>query len=87
MVGYKIRKALRSTVAEVGSSHGLSLWRILVCNINTAASWAGGQESAKKASIGRVYKQGGVCGFRICGSEFENGCWMPVAQMARIDCQ
>ena len=26
----------------------------------------------QKASIGRGYKHGRVCGFRICGSEFEN---------------
>ena len=41
----------------------------------------------QKASIGRGYKHGGVCGFRICGSEFENRSWMPVAQMACIDYQ
>ena len=41
----------------------------------------------QKASIGRGCKHGRVCGFHICGSESEKGGWMPVAQMARINCQ
>ena len=51
MVGYKIRKVLRSTVPEVRSSHRLSLRHILECNINTTASWAGGQESARRPAL------------------------------------
>ena len=51
MVGFKIRKALRSTVPEVRSADGLFLRRTLVCNVNTAASWAGGQESARRPAL------------------------------------
>ena len=51
MVGFKIRKALRSTVPEGRCSHGLFLRGTLVCNINTAASWAGGQESARRPAL------------------------------------
>ena len=51
MVGFKIRKALRSTVPEGRCSHGLFLRCTLVCNINTVASWAGGQESARRPAL------------------------------------
>ena len=51
MVGFKVRKALRSTVPEGRCSHGLFLRRTLVCNINTVASWAGGQESARRPAL------------------------------------
>ena len=51
VVGFKIRKALRSTVPEVRSAHGLFLRRTLVCNVNTAGSWAGGQESARRPAL------------------------------------
>ena len=51
VVGFKIRKALRSIVPEVRSADGLFLRRTLVCNVNTAASWEGGQESARRPAL------------------------------------
>ena len=51
MVGFKIRKALCSIVPEGRRSHGLFLWCTLMCNINAMASWAGGQESARRPAL------------------------------------
>ena len=51
MVGFKIRKALRSIVPEGRCSHGLFLRCTLVCNINTVASGAGGQESDRRPAL------------------------------------
>ena len=71
------------------SSHGLSLRRILLCNINPAASWAGGQESARKPALvgGTSMAEVVVFAFGVlssnklvlCRTGFESGSWMPGA--------
>ena len=89
MVGFKIRKALCSIVPEVRSSHGLFLRRTFVCNIKQVASWAGGQESARRptlvgvasmaefvvsAYVDRNLKKGFGCLLRrLCASTASNG--------------
>ena len=62
---------------------------ILLCNINPAASWAGGQESARKPALvgGTSVAEVVVFAFGVlssnklvlCGTEFESWSWMPGA--------